>query len=136
MPLLTITKASCLAPRSLQSPSSPQLLPAPAWPPQIPKRQLNREAATWCLNPRSLMSCRRSAVSRQACRILGLLAAALGARFDMYALYFLPIIFKITVITVQVYAYTRCIIIPRSALLHLARCPCWDFILLSKVTVF
>ena len=41
-------------------------------------------------------------MSRQACRILGLLAAALGARFDMYALYFLPIIFKITVITVQV----------------------------------
>ncbi|DBB01644.1 hypothetical protein WJX77_005003 [Trebouxia sp. C0004] len=47
---------------------------------------------------------RRSAVSKQACRILGLLSAALGARFDMYALYFLPIIFKITVITVQVMA--------------------------------
>ena len=46
--------------------------------------------------------CRRSAVSKQACRILGLLSAALGPRFDMYALYFLPIIFKITVITVQV----------------------------------
>lgn len=41
-------------------------------------------------------------MSRQACRILGLLAAALGPCFDMYALYFLPIIFKITVITVQV----------------------------------
>ncbi|KAL0035610.1 hypothetical protein WJX79_002530 [Trebouxia sp. C0005] len=47
---------------------------------------------------------RRSAVSKQACRILGLLSAALGAGFDMYALYFLPIIFKITVITVQVMA--------------------------------
>lgn len=44
-------------------------------------------------------------MSRQACRILGLLAAALGARFDMYALYFLPIIFKITVITVQVHTH-------------------------------
>ena len=46
--------------------------------------------------------CRRSAVSKQACRILGLLSAALGPAFDLWAVFFLPILFKIAVITVQV----------------------------------
>ena len=80
------------------------------------------------------MSCRRSAVSRQACRILGLLAAAFGARFDMYALYFLPIIFKITVITVQV--LTLCIFLHSQHLWHLGR---WTSCLAeytSKATLF
>ena len=45
---------------------------------------------------------RRSAVSRQACHLLCVLAATLGARFEPLALAFLPALFKVLVITVQV----------------------------------
>ncbi|KAK9807883.1 hypothetical protein WJX72_012183 [[Myrmecia] bisecta] len=47
---------------------------------------------------------RRSAVSRQACHLLGVLAAALGGRFEMHAIYYIPVLFKVLVITVQIMA--------------------------------
>jgi hypothetical protein len=45
--------------------------------------------------------CRRSAVSRQACQLVGALACALGLRMEAAALAFLPALFKVVVITVQ-----------------------------------
>ena len=50
--------------------------------------------------------CRRSAVSRQACQLVGALAAALGLRMEAAALAFLPALFKVVVITVQ----ARCLL--------------------------
>lgn len=41
------------------------------------------------------LSDRRSAVSRQACHLLGCLAAALGPKFDQYASTFVPAVFKV-----------------------------------------
>ena len=47
---------------------------------------------------------RRSTVSRQACHVLGAMAVALGPRFEMLAIHFLPVLFKVLIITVQVMA--------------------------------
>lgn len=41
-------------------------------------------------------------MSRTACHTVGLLSAALGARFEGLALHLLPELFKMVVITVQV----------------------------------
>eukprot|EP00803_Ostreobium_quekettii_P000644 evm.model.scf_83.8 EVM.evm.TU.scf_83.8 scf_83:153419-159961(+) len=47
---------------------------------------------------------RRSAVSRQACHVLGVMAASLGSRFELLAVHFLPVLFKVLIITIQVMA--------------------------------
>ncbi|GFH08045.1 uncharacterized protein HaLaN_02944, partial [Haematococcus lacustris] len=47
---------------------------------------------------------RRSAVEKQACMTLGLLSAVLGIRFQEHLVYYLPVLFKILPITVQVMA--------------------------------
>ncbi|KAJ9519960.1 hypothetical protein QJQ45_014686 [Haematococcus lacustris] len=47
---------------------------------------------------------RRSAVEKQACMTLGLLSAVLGLRFQEHLVYYLPVLFKILPITVQVMA--------------------------------
>ncbi|GBF89721.1 hypothetical protein Rsub_02891 [Raphidocelis subcapitata] len=47
---------------------------------------------------------RRSAVSRQACHLLGVLSRAMGPRFDAFAGAMVPHLFKVLVITVQVVA--------------------------------
>ncbi len=38
---------------------------------------------------------RRSAISRQACHLLGVLARAMGMVFEPYAVHFLPLLFKV-----------------------------------------
>lgn len=48
------------------------------------------------------MGDRRSAVARQAARTMEMLAAALGIRFEPYAVTFMGSMFKALVITVQV----------------------------------
>jgi hypothetical protein len=45
---------------------------------------------------------RRSAVSKTACAALAALSAALGLRFAEHLLYFLPVLFRVLPITVQV----------------------------------
>ncbi|GAX84118.1 hypothetical protein CEUSTIGMA_g11541.t1, partial [Chlamydomonas eustigma] len=47
---------------------------------------------------------RRSAVNKQACHTLTVLGAALGVRFSDHASYFLPVLFKVLPITVQIMA--------------------------------
>ena len=51
-------------------------------------------------------ACRRSAVSKQGCHVLGLLAAVLGNRAEFLACHFLPMVLKIVAITVQVFLLT------------------------------
>lgn len=48
------------------------------------------------------LSDRRSAVARQAAHLMEVLAAALGPRFEPYAVAFVSALFKALVITVQV----------------------------------
>lgn len=48
------------------------------------------------------VSCRRSAVARQAAHLFAVLAAALGIRFEQYAITFMSALYKGLVITVQV----------------------------------
>ena len=45
---------------------------------------------------------RRSSVNKQACYTLSTLSALLGPRFQDHAAYFLPTLFKVLPITVQV----------------------------------
>ncbi len=49
-----------------------------------------------------MLFCRRSAVSRQACHLLEVLAEALGGGFAAMALHFVDDLLKVIVITVQV----------------------------------
>jgi hypothetical protein len=46
-------------------------------------------------------------VSRATCHLLGVLAGAMGVRFEPFASHFLPQMFKVTVITVQVCSRLR-----------------------------
>jgi hypothetical protein len=46
--------------------------------------------------------CRRSAVARQAAHLFSVLAAALGIKFEQYAVTFMSALYKGLVITVQV----------------------------------
>lgn len=57
-----------------------------------------------CLGFEFIMLCmrRRSAVSRQACHVISVMAQSLGTRFEGLAMAFLPVLFKVLVITVQV----------------------------------
>lgn len=55
---------------------------------------------------------RRSAIARQACHLLCCLAVALGTRFEHMAHALLPVLLKVTPITVQVCAHIK----------HCARC--------------
>lgn len=60
---------------------------------------MSRKGATeWC----HANSCRRSAVSRQACHLISVLSEHMGPRLEPLALAFLPALFKVVVITVQV----------------------------------
>ncbi|GMH33117.1 hypothetical protein BSKO_00951 [Bryopsis sp. KO-2023] len=47
---------------------------------------------------------RRSAVSRQACHAVATMAAIMGCQFEAEAIFFLPVLFKVLIITVQVMA--------------------------------
>ncbi len=51
---------------------------------------------------KSLICHRRSAVSRQACHLVSVLAENMGTRLEPLAMAFLPALFKVVVITVQV----------------------------------
>lgn len=44
---------------------------------------------------------RRSAVSRQACHVLGVLSRALGARFDSFAAAMVPLLFKVRLVVLE-----------------------------------
>lgn len=46
-------------------------------------------------------ACSQATRAPQACHVVAQLAAALGPRFDMFALTYLPALFKVVVITVQ-----------------------------------
>lgn len=50
---------------------------------------------------------RRSAVSRQACHLISVLAEHMGARLEAVAMAFLPALFKVVVITVQASHHPR-----------------------------
>lgn len=54
-----------------------------------------------------LPACRRSAVARQAAHLFAVLAAALGIKFEAYAITFMSAVYKGLVITVQVRCGTR-----------------------------
>jgi CLIP-associating protein 1/2 len=82
--------------------AAPPAQPPPARPPPRPPGGAGPRGrlSAACCSPS--LPRRRSAVSRQACHLLEVLAQDLGVRFEPFAAIFVPVLFRVLVITVQV----------------------------------